>query len=116
VGKLVVAVEGTETDMAALEKELRKHMKPLEGKTRKLAAVVAPVETPADEPSAPVGPAGKSPPGTPAPGKPATTPAPAPAPAPAAGDDPAPPAPAPVAAPPAAAPPASPPAAAPPAR
>jgi hypothetical protein len=138
VGKLVVAVEGAETDMAALEKELRKHMKPLEGKTRKLAAVVAPVETPADEPLAPVGPAAKSPPGKAPPGTPAP---PAPAPAPAAGDDPTPPAPAPVVAPappagkpappaattpappaattpapPAAAPPASPPAAAPPSR
>ena len=65
VGDLVKAVETTDTDMAALEKELRKKMKPLEGKTRKLAAP-APIDVPADVPPAPAAAAGKAAAGPPA--------------------------------------------------
>jgi hypothetical protein len=72
VGKLVEAVENTDTDMAALEKEVRKQMKPLELKTRKLAAPT-PVEVPSDVPVAP------GPPPVPGKARPASTPAPPPA-------------------------------------
>ena len=54
VGKLVETVESTDNaDMASLEKELRKQMKPLEAKTRKLAAAPVTTDVPADDPAAP---------------------------------------------------------------
>jgi hypothetical protein len=72
VGKLVETVESTDnTDMASLEKELRKQMKPLEAKTRKLAVAPTATDVPADVPAAP-----GAPPARPAPaGTPTKTPA-----------------------------------------
>ena len=53
VAKLVETVESTDnTDFVSLEKELRKQMKPLELKTRKIAAPAA-TSTPSDTPDVP---------------------------------------------------------------
>jgi hypothetical protein len=107
VVKLARTVEETDTDLAELDKKLRKEMKTLEAMTRKVAAAT-PVAVPSDLPEVPAAPAPR---GAAAPAGPAKG-APAP-PAPAAGNPAAPAAPAPAAPAPAAPAPAAPPAGAP---
>ena len=77
VGKLVEVVELASFDFAELEKNLRKHMKPLEAATRKLAAPAAsaPAEPVEDIPGAPAAPGRAAAPGASAPGAAAPPPA-----------------------------------------
>ena len=55
VKKIADAVENADADVTELEKDIRKHMKPLETATRKLVAP-APVEAQAELPELPAGP------------------------------------------------------------
>ena len=68
IDNLAKTVEYSTTDLAALEKDLRKVMRPLEAITRKVGA--APAAAPSDVPGGVAPPAGPAPP--PGPGRPAT--------------------------------------------